>query len=439
MSFPYPRVAFKFTVGGQTVRAFGECDQVERSVGFAPNLTQIRFPKSQFDLFAGDYTRHGDIELYFGEHAPDAPDVVLAGYWVDFVEDTLIGRPLGDGGPAIVLEKTLTFSDRRWEFTDGMGGTAHYGVINQVKPDGTGVTNPAASQWRTAGETYGAILSALFHDIKYDSGLPRYVGMYNDAQTEKPPFNDTYPREVKADGAHVPTLIQKLLDDCEATLCLKNDGTYQVMLLGEGDLPALNADLLIPTENYQPRSNRPEKVVITSAPRRIMCEKIFSGDLTSDWEWVGLESSGAYKPLGELSYLSSFSALDVIQGQYVLLLGELDHYEIAKLSLYRMLRIKPASLAKYGPLLQYLPRTVDDDATHKRPLPGVRVRAMRAVQSEDGRWQNADQLVETADVQVDSVHGVISTPLPLGRVTSNGVSSLYASFVPISQIGRAHV
>lgn len=409
-----PKICFRTEVSGQTVRVWGAADEVELTPGMWPNVVALRTPKHEFAKFGGDALRSGALELYWSD--PATPAVTLEGWFVDHTEDSAFGKEAG-AATAEVLEKTIYLTDRRWEFLDGRGGHAWLGLKNRSLPDGSGVAGLGYSPF--------TCVHMLDDHLRYASGLPRF-------QSDGiPPAMDALPkpRDLKWDGIHVPTELQRILDECEAVWLLRTDGEYRLAMIGDGEAPELPAADALPSSDNQGRGGRPPVVVVSSAPTRAIDEETLTGPGTDSWEFVGLEPDGSVKAVSLLSYVlgSGMTAVQLVRSGFAGLTSQA--YALATSSMYTMVRLAGAGRTGRLPILARRCATVTDADETVRPLP-VRVRA-KAAQYRDGGWYNSAEFVEIPGCSVDPVHGIVTFPYTLGRVLTDGAARLDASFVAL--------
>ncbi|MCE5280203.1 MAG: hypothetical protein ABFD92_00025 [Planctomycetaceae bacterium] len=435
-----PKVALKFEQF-ETRHAFGAVDEIELTPGMMPNVFAIRMKTTEFGKFYGTFDRDVDVEIFLSD--PDTPDVTLVGWHVDYVEDSLYGRLPGEAAYQ-VLEKTLYIADRRWEFTDGRGGNAFIGLVNRVTASGKSVENIVNGLAAGGLDVYG-VLELLIGSVANGGGLMQFT-------SDQPAYKidsideDSYtalaampkPRDLKLDGAHVPSAVNEVLDAAGAVWSVKTDGTYQIHAIGVGAEPVIDAALALPADAINPRSTKARAVVITSAPRRrILQETIFGVD-GNDLEYVGVDSDGKIKPLDQLSYITATgkTAKAVFQGLLVDITDAAKR-ALALSSLYRMIRLSGVEADRRVPILsRAVDSFADSEGAAERPAP-VRVWAKRAVQRPTGMmgqnlWFNCDDWVEITGFNVDWANGVISFYDPIGRVADEGFAWLEPGFEPLA-------
>ncbi len=421
MADAYPKACFAFTVGDppavERVQVWGALDAVELSAGLWPNACQMRVPVHEFAKFQGDTSRdYAWLELYFS--SPDAPDVVLDGWSVEAVDDSRTGKRVGQD-QAEVVEKVLTLTDRRWEFLDGRGGHAFWGLVNRGREDGAGVVNEH-NGFASDGISYFTAIHNLLGRMQYASGWGRMSG------DDLPPalFSGLpKPRDLKWDGVHAPTEVQRLLDEADAVWLLRPDGTYDVEMIGDGELPSLPADALLPGDENPGRSARPGVLVVTSAPARAVLQRTEGVGAEGGWEWVAMDIDGALKPVsgeGRASWIpdGDGAAEDLVRSGYSGLSGEA--LQLARGTLFTVLRLGGEDRAKKLPILLRGSDTHTDYDGALRPVPCT-VQAA-AAQLSDDRWVNPATLVTLAGHRVDPPAGLISFPGLVGAVS--GVARL---------------
>lgn len=421
MADAYPRACFAVQISGQTVRVWGRLDELELTAGIAPNVAELRVPKHEYAKLGGDYSRSGNVELYWSSET--VPDVTLKLWSIDHVEDTIVGAAPGEA-QASVQEKALFLTDRRWEFTGGRGGYVFWGLVNQVSPDGKTISNPIAVEGHGDALDHYELIRLLGAKMQRASG-----GYYLD-----PDYIPTSlaiaakPRNLRLDGAHIPSTLAKLVEEAEAAFTVDTQGHYYVYRLGSDSLPAeppgsgklsdVPPDKKLPFEPNLARNARGGTVVITSAPQRILQQE--ETYCYTHWDYVGLDTDGAVKWLGQLSYnptgLTESLVLKYRNG-FATLTDE--QRACAEASVMRMVRLAEAQRASMLPILTRGVDVVADDATTDRAL-GVRVQAKCAVKAGDV-WVNSDEWIEIAGFRVDPRGGIITFAQPLFRVEPSGV------------------
>ena len=411
-----PQVAFES--GG--VRVFGTVQggRVALASGPAPAGVALHVPKHEFDKFAGDLNRSGSLLLFLSD--PDAPDVTLAGWHVDYAADSIRGRRPGDDG-AQVVEKTLYLLDRRWEFLDGRGGCVFAGLVNQSRKDGAGCRNVENPFHATApeGASPHRLLRYLIGHLQYASGGERLSSdTLPTALMDLPP-----PRDLRWDGAHAPTEIVELLDRAGAALYLRPDGTYAVEMLGDGVAPDLpDADRLPSDVNYG-ATRRPGTVVVTSAPQRVVVQRTVLGagqPLAGQiaWDWVGEETDGTLKPLADLSYVqaSGKTPQELVRESFDSLSDA--EFRLAVKSFYCVLRLEGAHRDRYLPVLTRRVDVLDDGGRAVKRAGPVKVRA-KVTRRKGGRYEPGTALGEIGGFEVDPVNGLISFGGMVGNVSES--------------------
>ncbi len=417
MADAYPAICFN--VSGTKI--WGAADAVELSAGIWPNVVALHVPKHEFSKLSGDYNRQGNLQLYFSN--PTTPDVTLTGWSIDHVGDSITGKLVGQAKE--VVEKVLYLTDRRWEFLDGRGGHLFKGLVNQTTPDGKGVFNQG-NGLAASGITYFTAINALQARMQYASGLARFS---NDLIPPEMNTDLPKPRDLKWDGVHCPSEMQRVLEEAEGVWILKTAGTYDIDMLGTGDLPTLPAEKLLPGDSNNGRNTRPETVVITSAPQRAICQQTVTGISTSGWEYVGIDTDGSLKPLANLSYViaSGKTAQALVRENFASLSNEA--FQLAAQSLFSMIRLAGSSRANKLPILTRTSEVAEDADGTDRPLP-VRV-AAKVAQHKNGRYYNSTALCGLQGYKVDPVNGVIIFPGLLGKVSDDGVVHFRAKFVAL--------
>lgn len=427
---PAIKVCFAFDSGQQRVRIWGRCDRIELIGGLAPNIVPFTVPVHEYQQLSGNYVRQGDIELYRNDE--DAPDVTLGGWAIDHVEDSLRGYPLSevekpevDRTPA-VLEKILYLVDRRWEFLDGRGGHAFFGLVNAVQEDGSLKKNTDQITGPDDGITMFAAISAMVNRMQYATGR---VGYNSDDIPAA--FNDELqvpkPRDLKWDGVHCPSELVRLLDEAEAVWSVQADGTYAIHLIGSGEPPNLPGTEL-PADMNTVRTRAPTTVLITSAPLRAIDQIDVTGIANyreETWRYVAQDLDGKYKSLEALSYVqaSGLTPKALFREQFASIGEDKAALALAVRDFYKVVELSTSTTARRRELLPIIRETctvVEDANTVKRALP---VRVSGKVAMYDGaarRWTNSDELVELGGFTIDPVHGRIHFEQPLGRVESEG-------------------
>ncbi len=445
MAKAYPKICFAFDDNGDTVHVFGACDRVELTAGISPNVVELAVPKHEFDKFDGNYQRHGILELYWSD--PDTPDVMLGvwdfdgnpvgGYSVEMVEDTLSGKGVGEAN-AVVQEKTFTLLDRRWEFTDGLGGHAFAGLVNAKNADGKGVSNPPDNlpDFPKDGATYYQLLYWLTGRMQYATGLHKI-----DHDLYPPPFEPLItvkPPDLKWDGVNISKTISDLLDETEAVWTLHANGTYGIYLIGEGDAPDLPNPL--PSESHQLRMTRPEIVVVTSAPRPAYDQIVIqgvgpNGDTWDDpaLEYIGEEIDGTYKPVADLSYVVPHTierAVEIVRTRFAGLDG--IERDLAQ-SLFSKLRVKSDVVQKYLPFIGRLVDTMEDipGSGRLRPDGPLKVEAKIAVQDEWGVWHNSESAIRLNRMSVLPREGIFYFWRLIGKVSPDASIGRAKHFSPL--------
>jgi hypothetical protein len=420
----YPKVCFAFTSDEDTIRVWGDTDQVELAAGPAPSLCELKVPRHEFVKFADDYDRNGSLELYWS--SPTVPDVVLQGWSVDHVEDSLVGTLPGSDVPQ-VCEKTIALADRRWEFLDWRGGTVFAGIVNKATPDGTGVTNDLADLVHPLGATYQDLIFYLKNKLQYATGL---APLASDRVPDALSMQDSMPRDLAWDGIHVFSEIQRLLAETEATWLVRTDGTYEIKMLGAGDAPALPPEKLLPSDANFSRNRTSETIVITSAPARGIISRTFGGIGLAEgekayWEYVAYDTDGTLKPLEELSWLGPAGGRVAKAEEYVRtdFAGlPADIAASARSSLFTILRLVGTQAyprERFLPILARGANVMTDGGGVRRPE-AVIVTATAPVR-QNGVFSNMEH-VRLSDFTVDCVNGLITSSYLLGKVDPDGVT-----------------
>jgi hypothetical protein len=422
----YPKICFAFPSAEPTTRVWGAADEVHLEAGLGPSVCELRAPVHEFEKLAGDYAKQGNIELYWS--SATVPDVVLKGWSIDHVEDSIAGRRPGDPADA-VMEKRLTLTDRRWEFLDWRGGTVFKGLVNRASLDGTRSLN-IGNNLNPAGDTYAGLLQCLRQHLQYASELAvlsegRIPTELNDA--------DSKPRDLKWDGLHVPTEIGRLCEEAETAFLVRTDGTYSIEILGAGDMPTIDPDLYLPNDPMAHRDRRTGTVVVTSAPQRLILQEALSGMVGADnpaepgWEYVAYDTDKCLYPIRQSGHWwggGLDDARDLVRSRFSDLSGEV--LQLAHASLFKIIRLvggaageetpaKPRS--DYLPILTRQGETVADHGAVPRALP-VRVLA-HAAQLQGDQWVNAETQVPICPFKVDPTNGLITFPSILGKLASS--------------------
>jgi hypothetical protein len=429
----FPKVCFAFPHDAPTTRVWGACDEVRLEAGLPPNLCTLTVPKHEFDKFSGDYDRQGNLELYWSSAV--TPDVVLTGWSMDHVEDSIVGKRPGDPA-AQILEKRLVLTDRRWEFLDYRGGAAFFGLVNKARADGKGVEN-VSNGFPETGATYYGLVNKLRTRLQYASGLT--------ALSETLPAGldiaDAKPKDLKWDGIHAPSEIARLAAEAEATWILRTDATYWIEMLGAGTLPDLPSGDLLPTDPATSRDRRSGTVVVTSAPERIVVQETLYGMKPGasgpGWEYVAYDTDGQLYPLTETGHFWG-AGLDgakaLVRSGFAGLSG--DALALAHAGLFKIVRLvgktgdDPIPRSRYLPILARGSQVLDEGSEMQRPVP-VRVKA-EVARPVNGLWSNAAGPIYVAPFTVDNAQGLITFPTLLGKVASDGVRSPAAWFEPLT-------
>lgn len=267
----------------------------------------------------------------------------------------------------------------------------------------------------------------------YASGQPRYTADTIPRALLLLPK----PRDLKWDGVHIPSELQRLLDEAGAVWVLRADGTYEIYMLGAGDLPALPAADALPADLRSGRGAGPEILVVTSTPQRAIDQATISGigellpgNPGPAWEYVGFETDGSLKPLPELSYVKATGktpAALIREGLYSVAPA---HSRLAATSLFTMVRLSGAARTNYLPILTRTAATTSDAGEVERALP-LRVRA-KTWYRKGGLYWNAEEMIDVHGVRVDGVNGVLTFPGRLGKLAFSGAPNTWAWFDPLS-------
>lgn len=324
------------------VRVFGRLDgEFVWTTGFSPGVLQLLVPRSEFSKLGGDYTGGVDVEFYFrNDPAQQTPDFTLRDWSIWDAEETDWGQDQASGATG-VMERRLTLLDFRRIYRRGQGGLLTVGILNETKPSGNTPTDPDDPN-RPLVSLYDAIVICL--DAMQLQSLIAYVPDGLRVLTA--------PRDLDWRGAHAPTELAKLLEMADLVFCPQADGTPTINLIdptrpitipdsvnepaGDGE-PAASHEL--PWETLQLAEDRPGLVIITSAPAYSIKQTSLIGINAAALDFVGLETDGTLKPLGQLSY-SGGSAQTLSQAiadgwQF----GDADAYMAAQRSAFRFLQV----------------------------------------------------------------------------------------------------
>lgn len=426
-----PKICFTFTSGSDTVRVWGRCDFIERTPGMWPNVVELHVPKHEFSKFNGDAIKTGNLELYLSDDSE--PDVTLKWWSVDHVQDSISATQVA-GETAEVVGKVLVLLDRRWEFQRGLGGCISRRGVNESLGTNGAITNQQNnfSANFPDGAPYFELLTVLVARMQYASGGPQIDRDFFPAA-----LADLTPRDLDWSNVHRPTEIQRLLEEARAVWTVRCDGEYIIYMINDGSLPSLKdpwnpeqpAEQL-PSDDNKCRTTRPQTVIITSAPQRVINQTTLTGPGDSTWQWVGLETDGPLKPLTELSYFKDTDrSLEGFVGSRFKDLYQNDEaFGLTMKSFFRMLRFNCNEIerTRYLPFLERIVEIVDDAGEIKRIRP-FEIRAKYAYQRSGG-WYTHNELTDITGYSVDCVNGIITFDRMLGKVEYDGAASMFNDF-----------
>lgn len=291
MATPEPKICFN--AGGK--RVYGSCDRVEITAGMFPSRAELLCPVHEFEkLGKRNLTLpiRGDVELYLRD--AKNPDVVLKNWFITDAENTLRGQRPTDNANR-VIEKRLILMDRRWEFSEGLGGHVFSGTWNKQDADGKTIvartvlplesheTEKTSTEKGEPATTF-TILKHLIGEIQFASNAKddgyhnRTISTLLDLLPRQFHDKTDYPVNLELDGAHIPTVIQDILDDKGGVWILHADGTYSIDLIGSTPAkyqPKISDRYRLPNDAVA----KPQKsyVVVTSAPNRAAYQEVVYG------------------------------------------------------------------------------------------------------------------------------------------------------------------
>jgi hypothetical protein len=375
--------------GSQRVRLSLESD-FTLTGGLEPNVNAAVVTAEEFAKLGGDFISPGRLEFFFTPAGADgtttaAPDVSIEPIYI--VEARIGTRGIRTkNGPLQTIDYKLFLADRRQEFVLPRGGHLRVGKLN-------GDDTPAA-KWKTNRRLIEICLAVM--------GLGTIAGqVFVAAENGTAVSLGEIPEEIKQRNldwgdAHAPTELARLLHELGLVMSLRRNGSFRIEQQGVGAVPSIPAERLIAELVDPGLDRRADAVIITTAPNPIIETRTISGVKDGAWQFVGMDISGQWKPLNELTYLGNKTAIEHMHAKF----GDLDeaYRGLAKRDWYQCIRLDPA---EYGRVR--LMRLLHRDAERKLI---ITARAKIAVKDETtGTWSNSGGMVTVTPHLLEEAKG----------------------------------
>lgn len=374
-----------------------------RRVGLKAGVNTAVMPWSEWDKLKDHLKKPAKLEFWAtadpradGDPKPDCVlhELRIVDYTVSRFGDAK-GRPVKSP-----IEYKVFIADIRERFESPRGGRVSDGRLND------------------ATATVFQLNSALM-----DRCLERMGIGFDEAPSSvnavQPPF------DLKWFGNHAPTELAKLLDRVGAVFVPLANGVGHIDMIGTGDVPDFDPDLIAEDRPEGGIDRRGEMVIFTSAPLGVL-ETI----RITQWKWVIQDATGnkwvdASTLISNADVRNKFASLPNARR------------DLVSVEAYRCILLDFAAQQDLNHMSPNTPtlRKLVADATDTGNLSNIRIWANMAVQGADGKWSNSETAVLVVPERLmDSPRGpILVLPKMIGNVDMPGSPDLITHFLVMPQ------
>jgi hypothetical protein len=353
----------------------------KRSVGIKPDINKAVVSYKEMDKLKS--SRNGKILFCYNK--PGTADVTIEHETIIEIE-AVDQRETPDKG-VITAEYRLYFSDFREGYLEPRGGRLEFGPMNLgISPkwgsgslQSIGVSDPNSKQKSTAPEVdMKTLIERCLDKMNITTEIPGGVSDYD------------APRDLRWDGNHAPTELEKLLSMCGVAFVPGLDGKPTLETITTSGKPTLPSGEALPEQTIPSIDRRGASVIFSSYPRRSIETETASGPDPAAFYFVCRDKQGNWVKLEDCDLLKIGGRVDPAFCVRTNFEGVEEQYRSRLRSeVYRCIQAVQSPPAAVTPVLT---RRLEKDLNWYE----IQVTAKIALPNAKGIWSNSKDPVQVA-------------------------------------------